>query len=148
MIAAVLVTFIFFAAGAARGALSPVRMTEHGSTVLVWLYSHPEPGTKRSRARVERYFKAKVWYGLRLARVYEPFMCLHSHEGAWDSETGNGYHGGLQFDDGFQATYGLAFMRLWGNAGHWPPLFQMVAAYRAQRVRGYAPWGTRELCGL
>jgi hypothetical protein len=28
---------------------------------------------------------------------YAIFLCIHSGEGAWDADTGNGYYGGLQF---------------------------------------------------
>jgi hypothetical protein len=129
-------------------------MTERGSAVLVWLERNPRPGTRGSRAEVAKRAQRRVWRGLHLAGVYHPFMCLHSHEGAWTSETGNGYHGGLQFDDGFQSTYGREYMGLWGSAGHWEVWAQMVAAYRAYHgyhgygARGFSPWGTRGLCGL
>ena len=32
-------------------------------------------------------------------------MCIHSHEGAWDANTGNGYYGGLQADMEFMSAY-------------------------------------------
>jgi hypothetical protein len=98
--------------------------------------------------------KARVWHGLSLAGVYHPFMCIHSHEGAWNSNTGNGYWGGLQFDSGFMGTYGSEYISLWGYAHRWPVWAQMVAGYRAYHgyhgygARGFSPWGTRGLCGL
>lgn len=98
-------------------AASPVYMTERGSGALVWLANHPRPGTARSRAALERRSERRVWRGLRLAGVYYPFLCLHSHEGAWNSNTGNGYWGGLQFDSGFYHTYGMEYVYLWGHAG-------------------------------
>jgi hypothetical protein len=90
----------------------------------------------------------------RYRRLYEKYRCIHEHEGAWNSETGNGYHGGLQFDDGFQRTYGPDFMRHWGNASNWPVWAQLEAAERAfwgyagYGGRGFSPWGTRGVCGL
>jgi hypothetical protein len=90
----------------------------------------------------------------RYRRLYEKYRCIHELEGAWDSETANGYHGGLQFDDGFQRTYGPEFMRRWGNASAWPVWAQLEAAERAfygfagYGGRGFSPWGTRGACGL
>src|SRR5262249_27216003 len=34
------------------------------------------------------------------------FQCIHRFEGAWNSNTGNGYYGGLQMDASFQRRYG------------------------------------------
>ena len=45
--------------------------------------------------------------------------------------TGNGYFGGLQFDIGFQLTYGGWLYRAKGTAEHWTPLEQMWTAERA-----------------
>lgn len=76
-------------------------------------------------------------------------ICIHTHEGAWDAETGNGYHGGLQMDESFESTYGWAFYRRWGHASRWPAWAQLWAGYRAYRVRGYSPWpNTGRICGL
>ena len=36
----------------------------------------------------------------------QAFLCIHSYEGGWTSNTGNGYYGGLQMDWGFMRTYG------------------------------------------
>jgi hypothetical protein len=80
---------------------------------------------------------------------YQAAMCIHAGEGAWTSETGNGYHGGLQFSDSFQQTYGPEWVAEYGDAGHWPPVDQLHAAYRAWRIRGWAPWpNTAAACGL
>jgi hypothetical protein len=152
------------ATATAKGARSPAAMTERGSAVLVWLEQNPRPGTPSSRARVGRVAKGRIWRGLRLAGVAwlyrgdvspsSPFGCLHAHEGRWDSATGNGYWGGLQFDSGFFHTYGSEYVRLWGYPNTWPIWSQVVAAYRAYhgfagyRARGYSPWGTRGACGL
>ena len=77
------------------------------------------------------------------------WLCIHSHEGAWNADTGNGYHGGLQMDMSFQRAYGPEFLRRWGTADRWPPGAQMLAADRAWRVRGFAPWpATARACGL
>jgi hypothetical protein len=135
------------AVASARGA-RPVEMTERGSAVLVWLHSHPKPGTPRSRAYVRRRFTRMVFNGLRSAGVYFPFLCIHSHEGPWTIHNPP-YDGGLQMDSGFQASYGPEYLRTWGSAGSWPIWAQLNAGFRAYRVRGYSPWpNTSRICGL
>lgn len=87
-------------------------------------------------------------------RLYEKWRCIHEHEGAWNSNTGNGYWGGLQMDWGFMHTYGPEFIRRYGLAHRWPVWAQLVAAERAYhgfagfKGRGYSPWGTAPMCGL
>lgn len=78
------------------------------------------------------------------------FMCIHSHEGAWDANTGNGYHGGLQMDASFEAAYGAEYVSRWGGAENWPVWAQVNAAIRAyQSGRGFSPWPqTARMCGL
>lgn len=90
-----------------------------------------------------------VSYGGLPADVYNGLMCIHHYEGAWNSETGNGYHGGLQMDYSFETTYGPEFYRQYGHAGYWPPIDQLIAGYRAYKTRGYGPWpNTRLMCGI
>lgn len=96
------------------------------------------------------------------------WLCIHSHETAWTNDhlTWDGrwsdYEGGLQFDSGFQRTYGLDFIRKHhGQGAHaWTPREQMIAANRARvgvdwrgaswpRPRGFGPWpNTAHMCGL
>ena len=80
----------------------------------------------------------------------ESFLCIHRYEGAWTSNTGNGYYGGLQMDLSFQATYGAEFLRRWGTADNWPVWAQLKTASRAyQSGRGFWPWpNTARACGL
>lgn len=79
----------------------------------------------------------------------EAWECIHSHEGAWNANTGNGYQGGLQMDYSFQRTYGPEFIRKWGGAHRWPVWAQKKAADRAYRTRGFTPWpNTARMCGL
>ncbi|NUR77598.1 MAG: hypothetical protein HOQ28_15105 [Thermoleophilia bacterium] len=80
----------------------------------------------------------------------DAFLCIHRYEGAWTSDTGNGYYGGLQMDLAFQALYGSDFARRWGTADAWPPWAQIQAAVRAyQSGRGFDPWPrTARACGL
>ena len=82
--------------------------------------------------------------------LQEAFRCIHHFEGAWNSNTGNGYYGGLQMDVRFQTLYGQEFIRRWGTADNWPAWAQLQAAVRAYRSgRGFAPWPrTARACGL
>ena len=78
------------------------------------------------------------------------FLCIHHYEGAWDSNTGNGYYGGLQMDRRFQSLYGADYVAKWGTADNWPAWAQLQAAVRAYRAgRGFYPWPhTARACGL
>ena len=78
------------------------------------------------------------------------FLCIHRFEGAWTSNTGNGYYGGLQMDVSFQRRYGGDFVMRWGTADNWPAWAQLQTAARAYRAgRGFYPWpNTARACGL
>ncbi len=80
----------------------------------------------------------------------EAFLCIHGYEGAWTSNTGNGYYGGLQMDWSFMRMYGSEFVRQWGSADNWPVAAQLTAAARAHASgRGFTPWpNTARACGL
>jgi len=84
------------------------------------------------------------------ARLHDSFLCIHRFEGAWNSNTGNGYYGGLQLDLSFQALYGPEFLDRFGTADNWPVWAQLQAAVRAyQSGRGFTPWpNTARFCGL
>jgi hypothetical protein len=91
--------------------------------------------------------------GVRHARISGwlngAFLCIHHFEGAWTSNTGNGYYGGLQMDSRFMATYGPDFLARWGTADSWPVWAQLEAAGRAYPARGFTPWpNTARACGL
>jgi hypothetical protein len=77
-------------------------------------------------------------------------LCIHRFEGSWTSNTGNGYYGGLQFDQAFQRLYGPEFVVRFGTADNWPVWAQLQAAVRAyQSGRGFTPWpNTARVCGL
>lgn len=80
----------------------------------------------------------------------DAFTCIHHFEGAWNSNTGNGYYGGLQMDDVFMQHYGATYLQRWGTADRWPPWAQIATAVRAyQAGRGFWPWpNTARACGL
>jgi hypothetical protein len=77
------------------------------------------------------------------------WLCIHSHEGAWNDPNAP-YYGGLQMDLSFQRTYGPELLRQKGTADHWTPLEQIWVAERAYRSgRGFYPWpNTARYCGL
>ncbi|CAN5177619.1 hypothetical protein BH18ACT12_BH18ACT12_05510 [soil metagenome] len=78
------------------------------------------------------------------------WLCIHRYEGAWTSNTGNGYYGGLQMDVSFQRAYAPGLLRRKGTADRWTALEQMWAAERSHRSgRGFYPWpNTARYCGL
>jgi hypothetical protein len=78
------------------------------------------------------------------------FMCIHRYEGPWNSNTGNGYYGGLQMDWSFMRLHGADFLARWGTADHWPVWAQIEAAARAHRSgREFSPWpNTARYCAL
>ncbi|MBX4197134.1 transglycosylase family protein [Candidatus Saccharibacteria bacterium] len=77
------------------------------------------------------------------------FLCIHRFEGAWTSNTGNGYYGGMQMDRRFMSTYGPEFVSQWGTADNWPVWAQLEASKRAYPTRGFTPWpNTARACGL
>jgi hypothetical protein len=74
-------------------------------------------------------------------------LCVHSHEGAWDSNTGNGYYGGMQFDAGTWLANGGG--RYAPTANLATPAEQLAVAYTTWQARGWSPWpNTAAMCGL
>lgn len=71
-------------------------------------------------------------------------LCVHSHEGTWTDDTGNGYYGGMQFSlTAWQANGGT------GMPNEASPSEQLQIAYNYWRVAGWAPWpNTSAMCGL
>ena len=84
------------------------------------------------------------------ARLNDALLCIHRYEGAWTSNTGNGYYGGLQMDRSFMEHYGREFVGRWGTADNWPAWAQLEAAARAHDSgREFTPWpNTARFCGL
>src|SRR5205085_11164897 len=50
---------------------------------------------------------------------YTTLFRSHRGEGAWTSNTGNGYFGGLQMDYSFMRAYGGSLLASKGTADHW-----------------------------
>jgi hypothetical protein len=121
----------------------------------------PAPVAGLARLELPQLRRAADWQWSRaqaLARAaHRPphlaaWRCIQRYEsgGSWGINTGNGYYGGLQFDIGFQLTYGAWLYRTKGTAEHWTPLEQMWTAERAHASgRGFTPWpNTARACGL
>lgn len=63
--------------------------------------------------------------------------CIHSLEGAWTANTGNGYYGGLQMGMGFMEAYAPDLLAEKGTADHWTPDEQVAVAEAAWATNGY-----------
>jgi hypothetical protein len=75
------------------------------------------------------------------------WLCIHRHEGPWNSNTNPKYDGGLQMDYIFQRMYGARWLRLKGPAYNWTMWEQIWSAVRAWRSRYFSPWpNTRKPC--
>jgi hypothetical protein len=128
-----------------------------GTVTRSFASAKADTGTETLRLWQERSARAALAVAQHaLARPEVPqylmnaFACIHRYEGAWSSNTGNGYYGGLQMDLPFQSRYGADYLSRWGTADNWPAWAQLQAAVRAyQSGRGFAPWpNTGRACGL
>jgi hypothetical protein len=122
------------------------RLIWHGKTALKWIKTHKRfvlatvgPDPYRVQVRDHRW---ELRYGLRLKREqlrriyysslpahYRGWICIHNREGAWNSNTGNGYYGGLQATYGW---FGVSRMDLLS------PLAQMRHAENVARSNGFS----------
>lgn len=127
----------------------------------------PERLCAIARGAVRAYrLKLKI-VNEKIARLTKPrldignighWICIHKYEGAWTSNTGNGYYGGLQMNWDFMSAYGPpvlgfktaeAMFAAKGTADKWTPAEQMAVAEYARKSRGYGPWPTTgRMCHL
>jgi hypothetical protein len=72
-------------------------------------------------------------------------VCIHSKEGAWDSETGNGYSGGMQFTGYTWRSVGGV-----GLPSRASPREQLYRAWLVYRRDGnsWREWSSARPCGL
>ena len=113
--------------------------------LLIWRKHHRHAHRRWKRVGTAPVASASGYYDSK----YAGLRCIHTHEGAWNANTGNGYYGGLQMDSSFMSTYGPTYLRSYGTADKWPPIDQLRAAYKAVQSRGYQPWpNTARMCGL
>lgn len=108
--------------------------------------------------RTQRH-AAKKYHRWRRARIiaahntpwsaswYNGAICVHEHEGAWNSNTGNGYYGGMQFDSAsWLANGGGSYA---SRADLASPHDQLLVAYHYWQSSGWNPWpNTARMCGL
>lgn len=97
------------------------------------------------------YQSHQSYYDYLRASRLPGLMCIHSHEGAWNSYNPAGYYGGLQMDWSFMRTYGwdMLVKYHWHDARYWSPADQLAVASRAVAHRGYWPWANSAYaCGL
>ena len=130
--------------------------TYRGLTAEQWYERANDRVVERNAARAKT--RAAAAHLKRLARsnpigthwLERAFLCIHSGEGSWTSNTGNGYYGGMQADLSFQRTYAPQFYRAWGTADKWPASAQLAMAMTAYLSgRGFYPWPTTaRSCGL
>jgi hypothetical protein len=82
----------------------------------------------------------------RLVYLVQAFECVHRFEGAWGSNTGNGYFGGLQFGASEWQRFGGRYA---ASAEQASPAEQITAAIGYHALAGFYPWpNTARACGL
>lgn len=139
------------------------KVREHRTATWYWQDIRLVPRTRSAGSErtttSKNYLRwlALKWYGRRLIAKhaaldvphYREWLCIHSHEGAWNDPNAP-YYGGLQMDWSFMTTYaGRDYVDKHGTADHWHPLTQMWVAERAFKTRGFYPWpNTARYCGL
>jgi hypothetical protein len=109
----------------------------------------PERWAQRWRVQHRQVLALRRALAQRLDRVIwlvDAFQCIHSYEGAWSSNTGNGYWGGLQFGSREWQRFGGQFAT---RADLASPSQQIAAGISYYAVSGFAPWpNTARMCGL
>ena len=82
----------------------------------------------------------------RLVYLVTAFQCIHSYEGSWTANTGNGYRGGLQFGSREWRLYGGRYA---ASADQASPSEQIAAGITYHAVAGFYPWpNSARMCGL
>jgi hypothetical protein len=138
-------------AASTRAATSSQQKLRKSETVVAWYQHkgrwHLRPGFAkcsqikfdRPAARCYKHRLGYRWHKQRIERLRPKptlshlagWLCIHSREGAWNANTGNGYYGGLQM------TYGwLGLIR--GAASDMSPMAQMAAAEGGYLMSGYS----------
>jgi transglycosylase-like protein len=64
--------------------------------------------------------------------------CVHSHEGPWDANTGNGYFGGMQFSARTWKLVGGPTVRAFAHPGN--PAFPFAVSAQEQLRRAWFLW--------
>lgn len=119
-----------------------IRFDGHGPEWWASRWRREQRAAAALRRRLTDRLERVVW-------LVDAFRCVHTYEGSWSANTGNGYYGGLQMDVTFQRSYGRELLGAKGTANRWTPAEQMAVAIRAHATRGFWPWpNTARRCGL
>ncbi len=103
------------------------------------------------------HYPAHVPPGWHAPRSWLPqALCVHSKEGAWNDNTGNGYFGGAQFMRSTWLSVGGPYEPAFDHPGDRRFPFQASPREQLYRMwlvwqrdgRSWREWGTRGACGL
>lgn len=112
----------------------------HSKGAISFIKHHPQYYTFKQWLLLLRDHKWLIKYSVNkinrlrytlLPAHYNGWMCIHRSEGAWYSDTGNGFYNGLQM------TYNWG-NGIVGNPNNYTPLQIMWAAERGYRSSGYS----------
>jgi hypothetical protein len=143
---AAVLTFATVLTASAKG-VTPSRIIGHGQ--IKFNGAGPELWAARWRRQRRLTIALRRELAARVDRVVwlvSAFQCVHSYEGAWTANTGNGYRGGLQFGAAEWKRYGGQFAP---RADLATPAEQITAGIAYHAVAGFHPWPlTARRCGL
>lgn len=115
---------------------------------ILWLAIASDAARRPSPARITR----TPWLHARLHRPFPSWwlraaLCVHSREGSWQANTGNGFTGGMQF---ITSTWLANGGGVYAPAAYLAsPHEQLHIAWNLYRRAGWAPWpNTARMCGL
>lgn len=104
-----------------------------------WKWMHNRRTSEYQHWKKQREISSPSW-------LVSAFMCIHHYEGAWNSNTGNGYYGGLQFGWSEWQRFGGRYA---SRADLATPAQQIAAGIAYYNVSGFSPWpNTAAACGL
>jgi hypothetical protein len=143
--ATIAASFVLTGAASAKANPDALRTYHHADGFIKAIGKNAHRTQYSSNPRVRHKWQARLAYLVRVRhRAYlllhpprphpvlghlQMWLCIHSGEGAWDANTGNGYLGGLQMTPG------------WGGVGRpdlLSPADQIALAEREYRASGYS----------
>jgi hypothetical protein len=135
---AVLSTIALSLALAPAAQTAPPPSAQHDRNVIRFFLHHPKlahtPNGERALWTVLAHLTEQL-RSLQSARAWpahhQLWLCIHSGEGAWDSDTGNGYYGGLQMTAGWLGYFP-------GTANQYTQLQQENYAEQGYKDSGYS----------
>lgn len=140
--------------GRTETALVAENVTYQGKGIRWWARRAVQ-ARKDANARQQTIFRLRAAQERGAAHFFvwmRNAYCVYGYErGAdgWETNTGNGYYGGMQADRSFQRAYAPTYYRAWGTADNWPVWAQLHMAYNGWLARGWQPWpNTARRCGL